>query len=384
MFAIPEGTAVELLLPPRLESWERIGHPSQVALAEWVGHVGTAIDPLAAGVEGLLALRVDLALPRGVDPLWQRDLDNYLFPIARTLPPRFVSLWVTKGLAEASTVRVEPARRLACPPDDWQRFSLGPCARGEAALKRAARAAVSDAGELPPGPVGLQIVLSVGSADRWAQTWKPIIDGLELLLGSARREPCWNPQDGRIVRLGIHRTDNAGLGNNLEATIWARAADPDWPELAWLRTLSAAERATYDGAHRARLDRAREVAVKPRVVPTRDAAVKPQAPQTPSDGRGAWPLRGERGVVVFIDDDASYLRWIAANPSGRVLNAARSLAVLPTLHRATCHTISGTPARGRVWTGPYIKACSDDAAALQRWSKTNIEHAPRPCGTCAP
>jgi hypothetical protein len=151
-----------------------------------------------------------------VDALWQRDLDNYLFPIARVLPPRFVSLWATKGLAENSTVRVEPARPLLVAPDGWQRFSLGPCARGEAALKRAARAAVSDASELPPGPVGLQIALCVGSADRWAQTWKPIIDGLEALLGSARREPCWNPQDGRIVRLGIHRTDSAGLGNNLD------------------------------------------------------------------------------------------------------------------------------------------------------------------------
>jgi hypothetical protein len=169
--------------------------------------VGSAIDPLAAGIEGPLALRVDLALPRGTDPLWERDLDNYLFPIARALPLRFVSLWVTKGLAEVSTVRVEPAGRLAGPLDGWQRFSFGPCARSDAALKGAARAAVSDAGELPPGPIGLQIELSVGSADRWAQTWKPIVDGLEPLLGSARREPCWNPQDGRIVRLGIHRTD---------------------------------------------------------------------------------------------------------------------------------------------------------------------------------
>jgi hypothetical protein len=319
-----------------------------------------------------------------VDPLWQRDLDNYLFPIARTLPARFVSLWVTKGLAEVSTVRVEPARRLADPPDGWQRFSLGPCARGEAALKHAARAAVSDASELPPGPVGLQIALSVGSADRWSQTWKPLIDGLEPLLGSARREPCWNPQDGRIVRLGIHRTHNAGLGGNVEASIWARAADLDWPELAWLRTMSAAKRTTYDDAHRARLDRAREVAAKPTAVPTHDTTVKPQAARTRETRRGARSLRDERGVVVFVDDDAAYLRWIAANPNARVLNAARSLVAAPTLHRATCHTISGTPARGRVWTGPYIKACADDTVALQRWTEANIGRAPRPCGTCAP
>jgi hypothetical protein len=385
MFAIPEGTAVELLLPPRLESWERTGHPSQVALAEWVAHVRSAIDPIAFGVEGPLSLRVDFALPRGVDPLWQRDLDNYLFPIARSLPTRFVSLWATKGLVEVSTVRVATARPLGGAPDGWRRFSLGPCARGEAALKHASRAAVSDAGELPQGPVGLQIALFVGSADRWAQTWKPIIDGLEPLLGSVRREPCWNPQDGRIVRLGIHRVDDVGLGGNVKAEIWARAADPGWEELAWLRSMDAAVRGAYYDAHRARLDRERAVAVKPRAAPNRTAAGKARAARTSAVRLDAAALLGEGGVVVFVDDDASYLRWIAAKteracPQRRTL----SLSILPTLHRATCHTISGTPTRGGTWTDPYIKACADEAAALKRWSEANIGHAPRPCGTCAP
>jgi hypothetical protein len=92
----------------------------------------------------------------------------------------------------------------------------------------------------------------------------------------------------------------------------------------------------------------------------------------------------DQGVVVFVDDDGGYLHWIATNPDAHVLNAARSLGASATLHRATCHTISGTPARGRIWTGPYIKACANDADALQRWSETNIGHAPRPCGTCVP
>jgi hypothetical protein len=148
--------------------------------------------------------------------------------------------------------------------------------------------------------------------------------------------------------------------------------------------MNAAERGVYEQAHQARLDRAREVAVKPRAAPARDAAVKPRAARTREAHRGARPLRDERGVVVFVDDDASYLSWIATNPSGHVLNAARSLAVAPTLHRATCHTISGTSTRGGTWTGPYIKACADDTIALQRWLEANIGHAARPCGSCAP
>ena len=83
-------------------------------------------------------------------------------------------------------------------PDGWQGFSLSPCARSEAALKHAARAAVSEADELPPGPVGLQIALTVSSADGWAQTWKPLIDGLEPLLG-------WPGAS----RAGIPRTDGS-------------------------------------------------------------------------------------------------------------------------------------------------------------------------------
>ena len=329
-------------------------------------------------------MRLDVALPEGVDPLWERDLDNYLFPIARG---SVAALCLTVGDERRSNQLNREggtAHPLALEPDGWQRFTLGLSARGEAALKQAARAAVCDASELSAGPVGLQVALSVGSADGWAQTWKPLIDGLEPLLGSVRREPCWNPQDGRIVRLGIHRTDNASLGREVEGGIWARAADPDWHELAWLREMSAAERTAYDDAHRARLDRAREVAIKPSAVPARHAVVKPRAARRRGNRRGMQPLRDERGVVVFVDDDVSYLRWIAANPNARVLNAARSLAAAPTMHRATCHTISGTPARGRTWTGPYVKACAEEASALLRWSEANIGRVPHPCGACGP
>lgn len=115
------------------------------------------------------------------------------------------------------------------------------------------------------------------------------------MLGSARRKPSRNPRDGRIVRLGIHRTDDARLGSDIKAAIWVRAVDADWHELAWLRAMSAA----------------------------------------------------------------------------------------PTVHCATCHTISGTSTHARIWTGPYIKACADNAATLQRWLEANIGLAPRPFGRCA-
>ena len=40
------------------------------------------------------------------------------------------------------------------------------------------------------------------------------------------------------------------------------------------------------------------------------------------------------------------------------------------LHRASCDTIRGKPARGERWTnGDFIKACSDTRADLAEWAR---------------
>jgi hypothetical protein len=46
--------------------------------------------------------------PRSADPLWTRDLDNYLFPIARSLPPQYVSMWGTKARGPLRPADMEP------------------------------------------------------------------------------------------------------------------------------------------------------------------------------------------------------------------------------------------------------------------------------------
>ena len=117
VFAMPEGRRIRLELPPRLESWERSDHPDQVRLRAFVAHVRELIDPIAKNSESPLALRLDVGLDESSDPLWERDLDNYLFPIARELPPEYVSIWATKGRAQDSFVTVGPARSVT--PPDW-------------------------------------------------------------------------------------------------------------------------------------------------------------------------------------------------------------------------------------------------------------------------
>jgi len=54
------------------------------------------------------------------------------------------------------------------------------------------------------------------------------------------------------------------------------------------------------------------------------------------------------------------------------------------LHRATCKTISGTPARGKEWTKDYIKVCSTDAEPLETWAENKVGGQLKPCRLCRP
>lgn len=75
------------------------------------------------------------------------------------------------------------------------------------------------------------------------------------------------------------------------------------------------------------------------------------------------------GVTEFRDDDAGYVAWRDSHPHGWVVNTRRN----PTpsylvLHRATCTTITVLQSQASTWMGQYMKACSDDRAALERWA----------------
>jgi len=93
----------------------------------------------------------------------------------------------------------------------------------------------------------------------------------------------------------------------------------------------------------------------------------------------------QEGVARFIDDDSGYLKWLRMNPTGLVVNCARRpRASYLKLHRATCATINGMPARGRTWTGPYIKVCSQYRSALAHWAETAVGGELDPCPLCRP
>jgi hypothetical protein len=84
----------------------------------------------------------------------------------------------------------------------------------------------------------------------------------------------------------------------------------------------------------------------------------------------------------FVDDDDGYLEWVVAHPDGFVINVERSPRTAYTvLHRASCRTISGDPARGAQWTHDYIKVCGD-RTELEEFASRDVGGPAQPCGLC--
>ena len=90
-------------------------------------------------------------------------------------------------------------------------------------------------------------------------------------------------------------------------------------------------------------------------------------------------------LEVFRDDDVAYLTWLERHSLGWVVNSRRHPGRDPLrLHRASCWTISGTPAPGTTWpTRADVKACSCDVAALRQWARAEGEGDLSACGHCA-
>jgi hypothetical protein len=90
-------------------------------------------------------------------------------------------------------------------------------------------------------------------------------------------------------------------------------------------------------------------------------------------------------VQQFIDDESGYLTWLSRHPNGYVVNAAREpRPSYLVLHRATCGTISGTPARGDLWTRDLSKTCSTQRSELEDWARHVVGGSVGPCGLCRP
>ena len=173
-------------------------------------------------------------------------------------------MWGTKGRGGPSTVRLEAAVPAAQP---MVGLDVARSTTGEATWKSAVQGAVAAADELAEGPVALALGFTVGPGVNWPGIWKPSIDGLSPLLGRTYPDREWNPLDGRIVRLALHKTVDASYVREASMTVLGTVADERWPELAWLAALSPDERSAFVEQHRAKQ---RNRAARRRVLSTKE------------------------------------------------------------------------------------------------------------------
>ena len=225
----PVPANVPLLTAPRLESWDAAGSTSQTALIAYLRELEHLAAPLVASTNGALAFALDVALPRGTDFLDQRDLDNYMFPAVRHLTKAFgrpfASVTGTKQHGSRSSFGIGPAQA-AEPTEAGHTYSVRTTASSEtAAYKHQIADALRGTRPVPPGPVALDMVFGVGPARSWINLWKPTIDALGALLGESSPARSWHPQDGRVVRLSLHRSVDPAMGNDVNLLIRARLAE---------------------------------------------------------------------------------------------------------------------------------------------------------------
>jgi hypothetical protein len=135
---------------------------------------------------------------------------------------RFSSVWATKTVAERSFIRVEQAK-----PAGLGNAAECSCevltrpAATEKAFKQEVCGQVRHAGPLPDGPAWLQLRFTVSPRRNCANLWKPVIDALDPIFGRTNPNKEWNPQDGRIVELGLHRDVDADVGNAVKISLRA-------------------------------------------------------------------------------------------------------------------------------------------------------------------
>jgi hypothetical protein len=85
----------------------------------------------------------------------------------------------------------------------------------------------------------------------------------------------------------------------------------------------------------------------------------------------------------FVRDDPGYMRWLAQNPNGFVINTyATPSASYLKLHRATCTSISRLQRNASTFTdGEYSKLCGGKAELEQHAHR--LGGSAQPCTNCA-
>jgi hypothetical protein len=219
MYRRPAG-AMRQSVKPQLACCEPAGHPSQVKLARFLGHVDAIAGPVLATVSGRVAAELIVGFSDGASLIdGGHDLDNYLFPVAQRLGPKRVAAIFGRKIHGPSSLAVGPARPdTAGATPQFSTRMAGSCERREWKQELHDRLA-GHAATIDPGPAGLKIALTTGPGRNWASLWKPLIDAFGPVLGEDPTPP-FHPHDDRIISLGLHHTIDTGIAHDVTIDAW--------------------------------------------------------------------------------------------------------------------------------------------------------------------
>ena len=213
-----------LATEPVLESWNAANHPGQLRLRDYLDKVASQLGVQSWNTDEPRTIELIVGLPEPL-PLDSggRDLDNYLFPVARRLGAhRLAAVFGRKVRQHGSTIAVDTA----VPVEEPQTPALLTVRTSVSASSAAWKQAIHQACQnfvtepLAPGPVALQLVFGVSRRRNWTTLWKPAIDALGPVLGMPNPAKPYQPNDDRIVDLALHRHIDDNLRHDVTITAW--------------------------------------------------------------------------------------------------------------------------------------------------------------------
>lgn len=214
-------TATRLTVAPRLASWDAAASASQQRLAAYLAHVEALAAPLMTGVQGKLAVELTVGLAANVSlTSGGRDLDNYLYPLAKRLGPGRLAAMFGRKVHGPSSLAIDAAQpHIPSRPPQFATRMTGSYERSEWKAQLRDRVRQARLGPLGPGPVTLEVALTTGPGRNWANVWKPLIDSLGPVLGEDPRRP-FSPADERITSLGLHHHVDNTVGHDVIVEVW--------------------------------------------------------------------------------------------------------------------------------------------------------------------
>jgi hypothetical protein len=224
-YHVPTSLPRSLDMTPRLESWDKSGSPSQIALSSYLDHVVVVLGDEPR--EEPLSLHLNVGFDEGVSlTSGGRDLDNFLFPVVRRLGwQRFFAASASKVYGRSSICIDRCISDETNEATGWSFASIHTATSAAyVAWKHAIAAQLSKQVSEPArsGPVDVQLCFVVSATRNWTNLWKPAIDSLGAILGEDPHGRPFHPNDDRIVNLRLHRVIDGTIGNDVRIGIWWR------------------------------------------------------------------------------------------------------------------------------------------------------------------